>query len=205
MSTTIIALNLIKPNQLEIWADFKIQGITNEKKSHHSTVLANDASNNESDFVEKDPELDIKPKVITTNDAIVISRGNEKVNESVGKKWHYFQGYYVQVMYYLCLTILFSNILILLTVILDQKISTTDTVKDKNGDIDSKSSTKECRISSNVFMLYYWILMFLLCFATPVLVTSSLNVFIYSAVKNTTYEVKSNSYIQKNVIYLINI
>ena len=108
-------------------------------------------------------------------------------------------------MYYLCLTILFSNILILLTIILDQKISTTDTVKDKNGDIESKSSTKECRISSNVFMLYYWILMFLLCFATPVLVTSSLNVFIYSAVKNTTYEVKSNSYIQKNVIYLINI
>ena len=52
-----------------------------------------------------------------------------------------------------------------------------------------ETDIKECKVSSNVFMLYYWILMFLLCFATPVLVTSSLNVFIYSAVKNTTYEV----------------
>lgn len=52
-----------------------------------------------------------------------------------------------------------------------------------------KETEKVCKVSSNVFMLYYWILMFLLCFATPVLVTSSLNVFIYSAVKNTTYEV----------------
>ena len=71
----------------------------------------------------------------------------------------------------------------------DQKILATDTVIDKNGDPENKDDVKECRISSNVFMLYYWILMFLLCFATPVLVTSSLNVFIYSAVKNTTYEV----------------
>ena len=75
-----------------------------------------------------------------------------------------------------------------------KKVSATDTAKDKNGDMVPKSVTKECRISSNVFMLYYWILMFLLCFATPVLVTSSLNVFIYSAVKNTTYEV-NESYI----------
>ena len=75
-----------------------------------------------------------------------------------------------------------------------KKVSATDTAKDKNGDMVPKSVTKECRISSNVFMLYYWILMFLLCFATPVLVTSSLNVFIYSAVKNTTYEV-NDSYI----------
>ena len=76
---------------------------------------------------------------------------------------------------------------------LDQKILAADTAKDKKSDLDPKSATKECRISSNVFMLYYWILMFLLCFATPVLVTSSLNVFIYSAVKNTTYEVSDIS------------
>ena len=72
---------------------------------------------------------------------------------------------------------------------LGQKILAPDTVGDTSGTADNKKDIKECRISSNVFMLYYWILMFLLCFATPVLVTSSLNVFIYSAVKNTTYEV----------------
>ena len=72
---------------------------------------------------------------------------------------------------------------------LGQKILTPDAVGDTGGTVDNKKDMKECRISSNVFMLYYWILMFLLCFATPVLVTSSLNVFIYSAVKNTTYEV----------------
>ena len=38
-------------------------------------------------------------------------------------------------------------------------------------------------------MEYYFILLFLLCFATPVLITTSLNVFIHSAVQNTTYEV----------------
>ena len=72
---------------------------------------------------------------------------------------------------------------------LGQKILTPEAVGDASGTTDNKKDIKECRISSNVFMLYYWILMFLLCFATPVLVTSSLNVFIYSAVKNTTYEV----------------
>ena len=78
------------------------------------------------------------------------------------------------------------------SIFLGKKVLATDTTKDKNSDMDPKSATKECRISSNVFMLYYWILMFLLCFATPVLVTSSLNVFIYSAVKNTTYEVNDS-------------
>ena len=38
---------------------------------------------NISDDVENHPES--KTKVITTNDAIVISRGNENVNETVGK------------------------------------------------------------------------------------------------------------------------
>ena len=48
----------------------------------------------------------------------------------------------------------------------------------------------ECMLSSKPFYTYYFILLFLLCFATPVLITTSLNVFIQSAVKNTTYEVR---------------
>jgi hypothetical protein len=39
---------------------------------------------------------------------------------------------------------------------------------------------------------YYFILLFLLCFATPVLITTSLNVFITSAVKNTHHEIISH-------------
>ena len=46
-----------------------------------------------------------------------------------------------------------------------------------------------CTVSSRPFLEYYFILLFLLCFATPVLITTSLNVFIQSAVRNTTYEV----------------
>ena len=49
----------------------------------------------------------------------------------------------------------------------------------------------ECMLSSKPFYTYYFILLFLLCFATPVLITTSLNVFIQSAVKNTTYEVRT--------------
>ena len=45
------------------------------------------------------------------------------------------------------------------------------------------------RVNSKQFLEYYFILLFLLCFATPVLITTSLNVFIHSAVHNTTYEV----------------
>lgn len=47
----------------------------------------------------------------------------------------------------------------------------------------------QCKVTSKPFIMYYLILMFLLSFATPVLITTSLNVFIYSAVKDTTYEV----------------
>ena len=36
------------------------------------------------------------------------------------------------------------------------------------------------------------ILLFLLCFVTPVFITSSLNIFIQSAVSNTTYEIISH-------------
>ena len=49
----------------------------------------------------------------------------------------------------------------------------------------------KCQLSlaSTTFVEYYFVLLFLLCFATPVLITTSLNVFIHSAVQNTTYEV----------------
>ncbi len=54
------------------------------------------------------------------------------------------------------------------------------------------NSCSQCRISSRPFIMYYLILLFLLCFATPVLITTSLNVFIQSAVRHTTYEVVSH-------------
>lgn len=54
-----------------------------------------------------------------------------------------------------------------------------------------KNETKgiQCKVSSRPFIMYYLILLFLLCFATPVLIATSLNVFIQAAVVNTTYEV----------------
>jgi len=52
------------------------------------------------------------------------------------------------------------------------------------------------------FVSYYFILLFLLCFATPVLITTSLNVFITSAVKNTHHEIISHHrYIEHLAIY----
>ncbi len=48
----------------------------------------------------------------------------------------------------------------------------------------------QCWIRSRPFIMYYLVLLFLLCFATPVLITTSLNVFIQSAVGNTTYEAR---------------
>ena len=45
---------------------------------------------------------------------------------------------------------------------------------------------------SQPFIQYYMVMLFLLCFVTPVFITSSLNVFIQSAVSNTTYEVVSH-------------
>ena len=50
----------------------------------------------------------------------------------------------------------------------------------------------ECNLRYS-FVVHYWILMFLLCFVTPVLVTTSLNTFIHSAVHNTTYEVSKTT------------
>ena len=46
-----------------------------------------------------------------------------------------------------------------------------------------------CPPISKEFVKLYLMLMFLIGFATPVLITTSLNVFIQAAVKNTTYEV----------------
>ena len=71
---------------------------------------------------------------------------------------------------------------------------TNERVAAEEMDNSALNNTKECTVTSNLFMMYYWILMFLLCFATPVLITASLNVFIYSAVKNTTYEVSVDPY-----------
>ena len=42
------------------------------------------------------------------------------------------------------------------------------------------------------FVMYYFTLLFLLCFATPVLITTSLNVYISSAVRGTVYSNISN-------------
>ena len=42
------------------------------------------------------------------------------------------------------------------------------------------------------FVMYYFTLLFLLCFATPVLITTSLNVYISSAVRGTQYDNISN-------------
>ncbi len=59
------------------------------------------------------------------------------------------------------------------------------TKTDKNTTKDNGEVKKgiQCRISSRPFIMYYLILLFLLCFATPVLITTSLNVFIQSAVQ----------------------
>jgi hypothetical protein len=65
-----------------------------------------------------------------------------------------------------------------------------DTKKLFEGELDpAKGPAVKCQVSSKPFIMYYLILLFLLCFATPVLITTSLNVFISSAVKHTTYEV----------------
>ena len=68
------------------------------------------------------------------------------------------------------------------------------TVPPINQSSETKKSTHfqvDCQLSlsQTAFVEYYFILLFLLCFATPVLITTSLNVFIHSAVQNTTYEV----------------
>ena len=68
------------------------------------------------------------------------------------------------------------------------------TVPPINQSSENKKSTHfqvDCQLSlsQTAFVEYYFILLFLLCFATPVLITTSLNVFIHSAVQNTTYEV----------------
>ena len=153
-------------------------------------IVGNNKSDKNLDHAAKHPAT--KTKVSTINDAIVINAKTAK-NDTIGNMTFNLLIYRLRLLIILSQKAKKRYILIFL-IFSGKKVSATDTAKDKNGDMVPKSVTKECRISSNVFMLYYWILMFLLCFATPVLVTSSLNVFIYSAVKNTTYEV-NESYI----------
>merc|ERR1711884_902006 len=54
------------------------------------------------------------------------------------------------------------------------------------------SRTPGCSIKSDQFVMYYFTLLFLLCFATPVLITTSLNVYISSAVRGTQFSNISN-------------
>ena len=53
-------------------------------------------------------------------------------------------------------------------------------------------SEPRCAVKSDKFIMYYFTLLFLLCFATPVLITTSLNVYITSAVRGTHYDNISN-------------
>ena len=45
-----------------------------------------------------------------------------------------------------------------------------------------------CMVKSDTYIMYYFTLLFMLCFATPVLITTSLNVYISSAVRSTAYD-----------------
>lgn len=56
-----------------------------------------------------------------------------------------------------------------------------------NGGRGNSTKGIQCQISSRPFIMYYLILLFLLCFATPVLITTSLNVFIQVRSKRTTF------------------
>ena len=49
-----------------------------------------------------------------------------------------------------------------------------------------------CAVKSEKFIMYFFTLLFLLCFVTPVLITTSLNVYITSAVRGTQYDNISN-------------
>ena len=67
------------------------------------------------------------------------------------------------------------------------KVNGTSVLKDEA--VKNIHKRAKCHVSSKPFIMYYLMLLFLLCFATPVLITTSLNVFIQSAVVNTTYAV----------------
>ena len=56
----------------------------------------------------------------------------------------------------------------------------------------SKETQPRCAVKSDKFIMYYFTLLFLLCFATPVLITTSLNVYITTAVRATPYDNISN-------------
>ena len=52
----------------------------------------------------------------------------------------------------------------------------------------SEYPSPRCNVKSDTYIMYYFTLLFMLCFATPVLITTSLNVYISSAVRSTAYD-----------------
>ena len=64
-----------------------------------------------------------------------------------------------------------------------------DSVEDLENAQNENESHPRCEVKSNKFIMYYFTLLFLLCFTTPVLITTSLNVYITSAVKNTQHDI----------------
>ena len=65
-------------------------------------------------------------------------------------------------------------------------------IEDRDNTGDETESHPRCEVKSNEFIMYYFTLLFLLCFTTPVLITTSLNVYITSAVKNTQHDIISH-------------
>ena len=53
---------------------------------------------------------------------------------------------------------------------------------------ESEHPSPRCMVKSDTYIMYYFTLLFMLCFATPVLITTSLNVYISSAVRSTAYD-----------------
>ena len=53
---------------------------------------------------------------------------------------------------------------------------------------ESENPPPRCMVKSDTYIMYYFTLLFMLCFATPVLITTSLNVYISSAVRSTAYD-----------------
>ena len=59
-----------------------------------------------------------------------------------------------------------------------------------------------CSVKSDKFIMYYFTLLFLLCFATPVLITTSLNVYITSVVfYNVDINAHQHSQYSENVYF----
>lgn len=63
--------------------------------------------------------------------------------------------------------------------------NTTKTFSEETQTLFENSS--DCEVPQ-LFIYYYFLLLFLICFVTPVLITISLNFFIWFAVQNTQHE-----------------